>query len=148
MNIQCWYTKWVFPLPAADDGLAGQSQVEESLAQLEGQRVLQRLPVDDQRQLVLLPQRISQRRTVVRQRGTSGLRQTQGGKSFTGKKDGSDMSPLSVPRQDDLLSTCFYCLHLLHLLNSHTLGCTAGWNTIGLQRKPNLWTWQPRSCRS
>ena len=64
-------------LPAADDGLAGQGQVEEGLAQLEGERVLQRLPVDDERQLVLLAQRVAQRRAVVRQGGPGRLRGTQ-----------------------------------------------------------------------
>lgn len=63
-------------LPAADDGLAGQRQVEEGLPELEGQRVLQRLAVDDQRQFVLLLQRVAQGRAVVRQLGPSSL---QGG---------------------------------------------------------------------
>lgn len=55
--------------PAADDGLAGQGQVQEGLPQLEGQRVLQRLAVDDQRQLVLLLQGVAQGGAVVRQLG-------------------------------------------------------------------------------
>lgn len=62
------------PLPAADDGLAGQGQVQEGLPQLEGQRVLQRLAVDDQRQLVLLPQGVAQGGAVFRQLGPGGLR--------------------------------------------------------------------------
>ena len=61
-------------LPAADDSLAGQRQVEEGLAQLEGQSVLQRLAVNDQRQLVLLPQRVAQGRAVSGQRGSGRLR--------------------------------------------------------------------------
>lgn len=60
-------------LPAADDSLAGQRQVKESLAELEGQRVFQRLTVDDQRQLIFLPQRVAQGRTVSGQCGTSSL---------------------------------------------------------------------------
>lgn len=60
-------------LPAADDSLAGQRQVEEGLPELEGQRVLQCLAVDDQRQFVLLLQRVAQGRAVVRQLGPSSL---------------------------------------------------------------------------
>lgn len=56
-------------LPAADDGLAGQRQVQEGLPQLEGQRVLQRLTVDDQGQLVLLLQGVAQGGAVLRQLG-------------------------------------------------------------------------------
>lgn len=48
-------------LPAADDGLAGQRQVEEGLTELEGQCIFQRLAIDDQRQLIFLPQRVAQR---------------------------------------------------------------------------------------
>ena len=66
-------------LPAADDGLAGQGQVQEGLAQLEGERVLQRLPVDDERQLVLLAQRVPQRRAVCRQGGPGRLQPNAGG---------------------------------------------------------------------
>lgn len=60
-------------LPAADDGLAGQRQVQEGLPQLEGQRVLQRLTVDDQRQLVLLLQGVAQGGAVLRQLGPGRL---------------------------------------------------------------------------
>lgn len=61
-------------LPAADDSLAGQRQVKEGLAELEGQRIFQRLTIDDQRQLIFLPQRVAQGRTVSCQCGTSSLR--------------------------------------------------------------------------
>lgn len=61
-------------LPAADDSLAGQRQVEEGLTELEGQRIFQRLTIDDQRQLIFLPQRVAQRGTVSCQCGTSSLR--------------------------------------------------------------------------
>lgn len=62
------------PLPAADDGLAGQGQVQEGLPQLEGQRVLERLTVNDQRQLVLLLQGVAQGGAVLRQLGPGRLR--------------------------------------------------------------------------
>lgn len=62
-------------LPAADDGLAGQSQVQEGLPQLEGQRILERLAVDDQRQLVLLLQGVAQRGAVLRQFGPGRLQE-------------------------------------------------------------------------
>lgn len=47
-------------LPAADHSFAGQRQVEEGLAELEGQGVLQRLAVDDQREVVFFSQRVAQ----------------------------------------------------------------------------------------
>lgn len=62
-------------LPAADHSFAGQRQVEEGLAELEGQRVLQRLAVDDQREVVFFSQRVAQRGAVSRESGTSGLRE-------------------------------------------------------------------------
>lgn len=62
-------------LPAADDGLAGQRQVQERLPQLKGQRILQCLAVDDQRQLVLLLQGLAQRVTVLCQFGSGRLQE-------------------------------------------------------------------------
>ena len=60
-------------LPAADHSLAGERQVQTSLSELEGESVLQRLSVYDERQLVLLPQRLSQGGAVGRQGGTRRL---------------------------------------------------------------------------
>lgn len=62
-------------LPAADDGLAGQRQVQEGLPQLEGQRVLQCLTVDDQCQLVLLLQGVAEGGAVLRQFGPGRLKE-------------------------------------------------------------------------
>lgn len=58
----CMYIRVMndFSLPAADDSLAGQRQVKESLAELEGQCIFQRLTINDQRQLIFLPQRVAQ----------------------------------------------------------------------------------------
>lgn len=63
------------PLPAADDSFAGQCQVKEGLAELKGQGVFQCLAIDDQCQLILFPQRVAQRWTMSRQRGTSSLKE-------------------------------------------------------------------------
>ena len=70
-------------LPAADDSLAGQRQVKEGLAELKGQCIFQCLTVDDECQLIFLPQRVAQGRTVSRQRGTSSL---QGDKDTESEK--------------------------------------------------------------
>lgn len=69
-------------LPTADDSLAGQCQVKEGLAELEGQCVFQCLTINDQRELIFLLQRVAQGRTVSRQCGTSSL---QGGKKHREK---------------------------------------------------------------
>lgn len=60
-------------VPAADDSLAGQCKVQEGLPDLKAQSVFERLPVYDEGQLVLLPQRVSQRRAVSYQSRSSGL---------------------------------------------------------------------------
>lgn len=60
-------------LPAADDGFAGQRQVEEDLAELEGQGVFQSLAVDDQRKVIFFSQGVAQVWTVSCERGTSSL---------------------------------------------------------------------------
>lgn len=62
-------------LPAADDSLAGQRQVKEGLAKLEGQCIFQCLTIDDQSQLIFLLQRVAQGRTVSCQSGTSSLQE-------------------------------------------------------------------------
>lgn len=62
-------------LPAADYSFAGQRQVEERLAELEGQRIFKGLAIHDQCKLVLLSQRVTQGRTVGGEGGTSGLQE-------------------------------------------------------------------------
>lgn len=62
-------------LPAADDSFAGQRQVEEDLAELEGQGVFQSLAVDDQRDVVFFSQGVAQVWTVSCERGTSSLQE-------------------------------------------------------------------------
>lgn len=132
-------------LPAADDGLAGQRQVKEGLAELEGQCIFQRLTINDQRQLILLPQRVSQGRTVSCQSGTSSLqgdKDTESRvwvflKSLKGRLTRySPKTKLQRPvRQFHASSTCFYwclsqtsLLQLVQMSNIHTnksvlIGC-------------------------
>ena len=54
-------------LPAADDGLAGEGQVQEVLARPEREGVLQGGAVDDEGEVVLLVQGVAQHPTVVAQ---------------------------------------------------------------------------------
>lgn len=51
--------------PAADDGFAGQGEIQEVLSHAEREGVLQRLPVDNESEVVLLVEGISQHPAVV-----------------------------------------------------------------------------------
>ena len=62
-------------LPAADHSFAGQRQVEEGLAKLEGKGIFECLAIDDQCKLIFFPQRVTQGRTVSRECGTSSLQE-------------------------------------------------------------------------
>lgn len=103
-------------LPTADDSLAGQCQVEEGLAQLEGQRIFQCLTINDQRQLILLPQRVTQRRTVSCQCGTSSLQGHKDTerrvflKSFSSKEDWPHVPLLHIINMLLLTSLYLHCL--------------------------------------
>lgn len=99
------HDEWVI-LPAADYSFAGQCQVKEGLAQLEGEGIFQCLAVNDQCKLVFFLQRITQGWTVACERGTSSLQRD--------KHIREDMMSFN----SKMLPTCFtYTVtpHLSHL---------------------------------
>lgn len=65
-------------LPAAYDRLAQEDQVQEAPPDLEGQRVLQGVAVDDERRVVLLAQQTPQVGAVLGDGCPGGLQQEQG----------------------------------------------------------------------
>lgn len=62
-------------LPATDYSFAGQRQVEEGLAEIEGQSVFESLAIDDQCKFIFFSQRVAQGGTVGGEGGTSGLQE-------------------------------------------------------------------------
>lgn len=62
-------------IPATDYSFAGQRQVEEGLAELEGQSVFESLAINDQCKFIFFSQRVAQGGTVGGERGTSGLQE-------------------------------------------------------------------------
>ena len=71
-------------LPATDDCLAREGQVQEAPPDLEGQRVLEGVAVDDEGRIVLLAQQAPEVRAVLGDGCPGGLRQGGGGEGEAG----------------------------------------------------------------